>query len=671
MADFDTRLQRSGGVRAQAVFFEVKMETDANTGLLRQRLWRWGKRALLGGGVFLLALTIAAWLGRDWIASRIRGVIDERLSARGLHVNYEFVGLKPLRGFVIQDLTLYKTAAKTETVARLTDFACRLSPLALFLRDGNSQTLSLSVKEGTLTLFHGEDTVALKSINARWDASPDELDIRKLEANFQGLDLEINGRISLQNRAEDTAATTVATKMASPDTGIDFSPVFAAAPWIHFAGKEASRLKVNIDRDATGRLTVGGELSAKDGTWQEIPLDYLRMSFEISKEDTAFTVGLKKADLGYEGGRLVLTGSLDLPARTFLIERLESGIDPVSLFRRLAPEAALPGIRFVEPPMVSLESSRISLDRPQATTLNGTLKSGAGMLVPLSGDQTLAIQQIEGAFSLENGILRLPGLQCRLAEGIVHYVGTVDLMAGIPSFSGDLQATGLSLQQVTELSGGGSDHNGRLNLSFQGVGQSSLGGLNGTGKLSIEGGDFISIPVFGKLRPLLDVLHPGGRDKESSSLLVSDYGMEGGVFSCRNLSIKEGLVEINAAGRVDLVNKNLDMVASAQSVGITKIFTHLVGKALEIEARGPLDSFEWRFKNVPGFDSVTNFASGVGGRVIGTAGDAGGTVLRAAGKTVQGVSKLIPGLPRSKDETQEGPRPGLKNPLKKLFPGKE
>ncbi|MGD9747639.1 MAG: hypothetical protein AB7V57_14920, partial [Verrucomicrobiales bacterium] len=165
--------------------------------------------------------------------------------------------------------------------------------------------------------------------------------------------------------------------------------------------------------------------------------------------------------------------------------------------------------------------------------------------------------------------------------------------------------------------------------------------------------------------------HPGGRDKESSSLLVSDYGMEGGVFSCRNLSIKEGLVEINAAGRVDLVNKNLDMVASAQSVGITKIFTHLVGKALEIEARGPLDSFEWRFKNVPGFDSVTNFASGVGGRVIGTAGDAGGTVLRAAGKTVQGVSKLIPGLPRSKDETQEGPRPGLKNPLKKLFPGKE
>ncbi|MCC6880890.1 MAG: hypothetical protein IT576_01950 [Verrucomicrobiales bacterium] len=647
------------------------METESNTGLIKQLLWRWGKRALMGGGVFLLVLMGAAWLGRDWIASRIQGVIDARLAARGFHVNYEFVGLKPLRGFVIKDLTVYKTAAKTETVARLTDFACRLSPLALFLRDGNSQTLALSIKDGTLTLFQGEDTVALKSINALWDAAPDELDLRKLEANFQGLDLEINGRISLQNRAEDTAETAVTTKMASQDAGIDLSPVFAAAQWIHFAGKEASRLKVSIDRDASGRLTIGGELSAKDGTWQEIPLDHLRVPFEIAKEDAAFTVGLKKADLGYEGGRLVLTGSLDLPARTFLIERLESGIDPVSLYHRLAPEAALPGIRFVEPPMVSLESSRISLDRPQSSTLKGTLKSGAGMLVPLSGGQTLAIQRIEGAFSLENGTLRLPDFQCRMAEGTVNYAGTVNLLAGIPSFSGDLQATGLSLHQVTELSGGGSEHNGRLSLSFQGGGQASLGGLKGLGKLSIEGGDFISIPVFGKLRPLLDVLHPGGRDMESSSLLVSDYGMEGGVFSCRNLSIKEGLVEIKADGRVDLVNKNLDMVASAQSVGITKIFTHLVGKALEIEARGPLDSFEWRFKNVPGLDSVTNFASGVGGRVIGTAGDAGGAVIRAAGKTVKGVSRLIPGLPRSQDETQDGSRPGLKNPLKKLFPGKE
>lgn len=134
--------------------------------------------------------------------------------------------------------------------------------------------------------------------------------------------------------------------------------------------------------------------------------------------------------------------------------------------------------------------------------------------------------------------------------------------------------------------------------------------------------------------------------------------MESGVFSCRNLSIKEGLVEINADGRVDLANKNLDRVVSAQSVGIAKIFTRLFGQALEIEARGPLDSFEWRFKNVPGFDSVTNFASGVGGRLIGTAGDAGGAVLRAAGKTVKGVSKLIPELPRSKDETQDGSHPG-------------
>ena len=49
--------------------------------------------------------------------------------------------------------------------------------------------------------------------------------------------------------------------------------------------------------------------------------------------------------------------------------------------------------------------------------------------------------------------------------------------------------------------------------------------------------------------------------------------------------------------------------AKARTKGLTTVITSLAGKALEIEAAGSFDDFDWRFKNVPGLKNLENLVS--------------------------------------------------------------
>ncbi|MCB1089311.1 MAG: hypothetical protein KDM63_19900, partial [Verrucomicrobiae bacterium] len=344
-----------------------------------RRWWRWAKRLILLLVALIVVAGIAAWLGRDWIAARIRTVVDQRLDDRGLHVSYEVAGLNPIRGFMVRDLILFHDVEKTRPAIELTDLACLIQPLALLSRDREGLTLHLSSKDATLTLHRDDQAVTFEGIDARWEGSPDALKIHRFTTRFQGLDLDVEGAISLRQLSKKSEPPVPADEkkdeVVSVADTIDLTPMFAAAEWVRFQGKTAPDLKVEIDRDDSGKVTVEGEFSGKEFAWRDLPLDRAEVPFVFQSEGDAAAVEFKKAEFGVGGGDLSLTGKLDLPSRTLSVDLLKSTIDPWSLMAKVSPGAAAPAVRFVGAPTLTLESGVLPLNDFKKATLKGDVKS--------------------------------------------------------------------------------------------------------------------------------------------------------------------------------------------------------------------------------------------------------------------------------------------------------
>ncbi len=165
-----------------------------------------GKKKGLGccsGALLTLVVLVLVAVGglfafRGVISERILAAADGELTKAGIYLDYEAGDLNILKGMVLQDLTLYRTAEKSEPLIELTQAAIGYDLFAI-LSDRSTASANLSADAAELTLYHEGEPYAFEKLTGSLNASASALNINRLNAHFHGLDLELTGDINFPN----------------------------------------------------------------------------------------------------------------------------------------------------------------------------------------------------------------------------------------------------------------------------------------------------------------------------------------------------------------------------------------------------------------------------------------------------------------------------------------
>lgn len=211
----------------------------------------------------------------------------------------------------------------------------------------------------------------------------------------------------------------------------------------------------------------------------------------------------------------------------------------------------------------------------------------------------------------------MPGFVAVTLGGKVTAPSEVDPFAKPLHFTTDLKLEGASVQQLIQAIGGEEKHAdaGSLLVTFKGGGEASLAGIKGGGQIQLSAGDLVSVPVLGKLAPLFTRIVSAFLGGTSGSNVSCDYQLNESVFTSNDIRLRKSAFEVAATAVLNFSTRELHATAAVETVGISKVVTAPLGKVLQLEASGGFVDYTWRFKNLPGVETIADVGKLIGGAV--------------------------------------------------------
>lgn len=352
-------------------------------------------------------------------------------------------------------------------------------------------------------------------------------------------------------------------------------------------------------------------------------------SAESSPTSTKLT--FQPFTLKRDGGELTTKGALTLPDNALTLTSLESDLDLAGTFTDLGMADPISAhAKFPAPPSITLQG-RLPLNDILASDLTGTVQAPQGVLISAGEGRVATFTELATNFSLKEKQLGITGLSSKAFDGELALNAGLNLAATPLPISGDLNIKDMQFKAINEFLATGDERTGLLSGTFQGSGSGEIASLNGKGTLAIDKADFGTVPVLRKLTPLIAAITLNGwnGDKEGASV-TSSFVIENGILKSDDIALTGEFYEVKSTVMLDFPQQQLAADGMVSTSGATKVITGLVGKALEVEASGSFDDFDWKLKNVPGLGTVSDLAglsTDVIGKTLGGAGKLPGAVL--------------------------------------------
>ncbi len=636
----------------------------------RGLLFRLVRFCFVAGLVLTLAAAATLFFARGWISEKTQAVLAAELDRRGIHVDYSNPRYSLTRGFVVSDLTLFRSAEKTKPLFAFSDIAARIDPVKTF--STKKAAVHVTGRDASLVATEGEETAAFSQINLDADLHGDLLEIHRLRGLFETLKVDLSADLPLQRSAGQNASSTPGEQSQKKRLSeLNLVPLIRFAKEVQFDVRSAfPKLEAHFGRNNSGRLTVEGRFTGENFSWKGVPTDRIDLQFASRADTPTPVIEFPAFDLTYQGKNLSAAGLVDLKAGKVTVAKLDSSADILALTGALLGKE-IP-VRFTTPPRLNLEGAYI-WKSPKASRLTARFSEENALIVPI-GERELSLNNIQGTLTLSEGTVATEDLKAAVLDGAAAFAGSIRPFDEGAPYQGALSASGIPLASIAAFTGSGKERSGHLNLSFDGSGAKSLTALNGAGAIEVADARFITIPMFGRIVEIFKTLTLRF-NKESPSGLTANYAVTNGVLSTEDLVISSEGVVIGAQGRINLADTATpdaaQLKAKAKFGGLVGAATSKITGLAEMEGVGPVRDVKWRPTLVPTLGDIKNLPEKIE-QITGAVKNAGGQVkdIDQLPKAVAGeLLKRLPGIlggkpaaPPPPPAPAETPPPPVKTP---------
>lgn len=612
-----------------------------------------------------IVLIVGIFFSTDWLESRASALVQRILEKHQIHADYTVVSFSLSRGLKCKDIVLHRTSAHDDPVFSLSDLALKFS-LGELIRNRFSN-IYLTSRHAAFQAHHLEPAFEVHDLTLDWKVRPGHLTITDCTGLVDGLLIEASGELEFAQAGTAPLPPGSKATPKTPITELNLTLVEKLLPLLAIKSKSTPPvLRLHIERAAEGSIDVNGTLTGKAFTWRGVEIDSTDVTFGTVPDPGGGakprSVQFSSIQFSQGGGQLTGTAAYSPETRVVTIDKVKSSVDPFTLAAliRAKPVTKSNKIRFVKAPQLTASGS-IPLQALEKAKLNGTIGAPA-ITVAMPQGSGLELSGLTSSFTHSEGVLKLPNLKAVIAGGTLEAPSQVTLLTKPTRFTTDLKLEGASFIELVKATSAHEFHadSGELFITFKGSGEPSLASLAGSGEARISNTDLVSVPILSNLAPLFTQIVTVFTGGTSGAGVVCDYQMNKGVFTSNDIRIKKSAFEISSTAKLNFPERQLYATGAVSTEGLTRLVTEPIGKVLELEASGSFDDYTWRFKNLPGFESIADIGKLIGG---GAEKEVGALVKGAIGTVEADTRKSGKATGKAVKETV--------GELKKLIPGKK
>ncbi len=247
----------------------------------------------------------------------------------------------------------------------------------------------------------------------------------------------------------------------------------------------------------------------------------------------------------------------------------------------------------------------IPVDHPENFRGTGDAALG-GDLVYARGETKIALRQPKFSVRVEKRVVSISDFKAGLWEGSFNAPRTLVYLPSAKKkgrFETQFAINRAQLQSFVNSFGGAQTAPGVVQFDWKGGGEFDPASLAGSGAMSIGGAEFGRMPILGPLHLVFDILAPGFRKNEPSTMSVN-HRISGGTLFLDDLKLVSRQVRVEAGGEIDLEREYAQFTAKGRLRRLPGLVTVLLTFLLEFKGEGPMDDVRWRFKSIPGFHLI-------------------------------------------------------------------
>ncbi|MEX2579818.1 MAG: hypothetical protein WD342_12240 [Verrucomicrobiales bacterium] len=582
----------------------------------------------------LLVVAIAVggavvWAKRGDLEAEIAATAARKLEERGIHLDYEGWRYQFPRGLVLENVTVYETAARERPSIKASDVGVNIDVLGLAVERATGSGAEISLADSDVSFFEGgEVLMAVENVDGEVLVDRDRLRVERFSAHAEGLRIEASGVVKLSERNGTGGGAKGRSDRESPKAlSLDFSAFEQLQRWLAVVPEgEPPVLKVDFEMDGEDpdSLALAGTLTGRDFAWRGVSVESVAAVFDF--DPTAGILRFDNFQLGYGGGFVGGVFTVDTEAGQVAIEKGQSTVDLIALFSDYDAELGekLEDVSFADAPTVRF-SGNVPFETPKEARLQLDWEHRRG-LVYHSRHGDLPIRDLRGRINVKDGVLETNDFAVALLGGQVEINGISSLDAEGSPFSGLIEISGMSLSEVAaHYDKEDIGMTGNLYLTFRGIGHGDVARIRGGGTIRVDEAQLSSFPVVGPVQELLGRVVPAlGFDGRGT--VTGAYIVESGVLVTNDFTVVNPEANLLVNGSVKLAEQTTDFTAVASLNDALAAATDLEDKTIEVHGTGALASPELTVSDFP-----VEFAAEKLGEVLGTSPETLGTLKEILG----------------------------------------
>ncbi len=367
--------------------------------------------------------------------------------------------------------------------------------------------------------------------------------------------------------------------------------------------------------DHASEFTLESRFSARDLLFKGMPFETASARWTVKNNlhtfhqpDLMIAVG---APLPRRGGQTTTatrttaeTVALSAPNGRLLLEfeGLESRGWPVTALAAFAPQAAaaLPAFRHSEAGELFVDGT-LQTNLRDDTHLRMSFHSEGTFYWPLAGAD-LPLNSPESSMLLQNASLDIPRLRADLFGGRADARLRLDNLDANPSLTGSIALNDVTYSGLLGLvSEKERNDPGQVDLalSFHAP-DMALETLSGSGEMRLRDGDLFSIPLFGPLSPLVEVVLPEtGLGYSVASEAAATFDIRQGILSTDDFQATTPSFQMDTQGTVNLATRDINFTSRMNARGIARVATTVFSYIFEFKGEGTTDEPAWRTHRIP------------------------------------------------------------------------
>jgi hypothetical protein len=569
----------------------------------------WG----VAGGLALLVILSLFGL-RHRIGAGAEAVILDRLAQRGLKIEYRSRQWLPWRGLTLRDVSLSRAADSGPPLIEASNLSAEISWSEAWSRRALQSRWHTS--KARLTLHDKNGPLILDEVTANVDATPQSLEVTRLQIRHGAVTADLDGRIRMKERI-DTRATDGSASMPDPYRlpTIDLAPLRAALVQLDITGKADSLVLDGtglIDLRATPRRwSVSLEATGGGFRWRGVPVQKFLGSLSADQEgwkgETSTTLpgGAIQARLNQKVGQpLTFSGTGRDPSsqissfrgawnprgRSFELHQVSGNADWIAITRDVPAVAkAMPGSFVVEKfPALDVQDLSIGQDRQGKRVWSVglvQLTSPATVSVTLRG-HPLTLSGLAGRASFDGRRWNLQQVRAATLGGTLRLDG--QWAKGLLSRA-SITGESLQLAAMTPWLGQGSQRLDGARAWFEYRGQVGTESRQATGRgsLRLDDAPLVEIPLLDQAYAFFAAAVPGG-PPPGPGRMTAAFEIENGVMRVSAFDAQSRSVVVTGSGTIDFPRRMVNARARGELSGVAGWATQPISRALEMNISGPL-----------------------------------------------------------------------------------